>query len=169
MMNILPSIEKQRMEKIQSQFMNTTDVPRVVTASRFITNTSGLLSSTTATIMAPTTTTSPKKFLNTKNSIKKVDIFNNRDNTCSRIELQVIDDQSMREGTLVYDVFPGKTCLNYPVYKSEHMYIFHNAFGEWCQKEIADFNESLGRNDKRFLINKFQLVLSAFCTRLNNI
>jgi hypothetical protein len=26
------------------------------------------------------------------------------------------------------------------------MFIFHNVFGEWCQKEITDFNESLGKS-----------------------
>ena len=134
MLNILPSTEKQRMEEIQSQLMSVSESGRVQTASRFIGRPEA------------TSTPRPRKFLDSKSSIKKGDIFNNRDNTCSRIELQIIDDKSMREATLVYDVLPGKTCLNYPVYKSEHMFIFHNVFGEWCQKEITDFNESLGKS-----------------------
>jgi hypothetical protein len=81
--------------------------------------------------------------INTKTSVKKQDILNNRDNSCTRIVLEILDE-SVRESSLVFDLLADVNCLNYPVYQSAgQMFLFRNVYGEWCQKsELATFNPS---------------------------
>jgi len=75
-------------------------------------------------------------------SVKKQDILNNRDNSCTRIVLEIYDE-SVKESSLVFDLVADLNCLNYPIYKSGKMFLFRNVYGEWCQKnELATFEPS---------------------------
>ena len=76
-----------------------------------------------------------------KNSVTKADIFNNRDNSCSKIELKILDS-FVYESSLEFDLVTGVECVGYPVYKSENVYLYRNVLGEWCQKEMDSFQTS---------------------------
>ena len=144
MVNLLPSFENDRMEKIRNKLMKN----QLKTASRFIS------SNKKDTKITPKPTPTPTKeeqmkaimdmgakkanqlFPNTKTSINKAEIFKNRDNSCTRVELEIIGDDLKREGSLIYEILGGVNCLSYPVYQSEQMFLFRNVFGEWCVKSV---------------------------------
>lgn len=151
--NFLPSFENARMERIRNDIMNVSSpVAPLVTASRFITGKKLELSKPDKKLTKEERLTKfmeishneANDFFNKKkNPIKKQDIINNRDNSCVQIELEIINSDSEREGSLVYDLVPNIQCLSFPVYQSEQMFLFRNAFGEWCQKEMDQFRSSI--------------------------